>query len=96
MKVLTIMQARVSSFRLPGKILLQVLGESMLFRQIERSRRTGRIDHLTIATSTDRSDDALAETCIARKTFSAGAASTMRSIALSSVRYCIGPRRSCG
>jgi spore coat polysaccharide biosynthesis protein SpsF (cytidylyltransferase family) len=67
MKVLAILQARISSSRLPGKVLLPVLGEPMLFRQIERIRRAGRIDHLVVATSTDRSDDALVEACTARK-----------------------------
>lgn len=66
MKVLAILQARVSSSRLPGKVLLPILGEPMLFRQIERIRRTNRIDHLVVATSTDRSDDALVEASAAR------------------------------
>ena len=66
MKSLAILQARVSSSRLPGKVLLPILGEPMLFRQIERIRRAGRIDHLIVATSTDRSDDVLVEACAAR------------------------------
>lgn len=66
MKSLAILQARVSSSRLPGKVLLPILGEPMLFRQIERIRRAGRIDHLIVATSIDRSDDALVEACVAR------------------------------
>lgn len=66
MKSLAILQARVSSSRLPGKVLLPILGEPMLFRQIERVRRAQRIDHLVVATSTDRSDDPLAEACVAR------------------------------
>lgn len=66
MKSLAILQARVSSSRLPGKVLLPILGEPMLFRQIERIRRAGRIDHLIVATSTDQSDDVLVGACAAR------------------------------
>lgn len=66
MKVLAILQARISSSRLPGKVLLPLLGEPMLFRQIERIRRAGRIDQLVVATSIDRSDNALVEACAAR------------------------------
>lgn len=66
MKFLALLQARVSSSRLPGKVLLPVLGEPMLFRQIERVRRAKRIGHLVVATSIDQSDDALALECAAR------------------------------
>ena len=61
--ILAILQARVSSSRLPGKILLPILGEPMLFRQIERINRCRRIDKLIVATSTDPSDDALVSAC---------------------------------
>lgn len=66
MKVLAILQARVSSSRLPGKVLLPILGEPMLFRQIERIHRAKRIEQLVVATSTDASDDVLASECATR------------------------------
>jgi len=66
MKTLAILQARVSSSRLPRKVLLPILGEPMLFRQIERIRRATRIEQLVVATSTDPSDDALASECATR------------------------------
>ena len=50
--VLAILQARVSSSRLPGKVLLPILGQPMLALQIERLRRCGKIDHLVVATAT--------------------------------------------
>jgi spore coat polysaccharide biosynthesis protein SpsF len=62
-QVLGIIQARVSSTRLPGKVLRPILGEPMLARQIERVRRAETLDGLLVATSTDPSDDALAELC---------------------------------
>jgi spore coat polysaccharide biosynthesis protein SpsF len=63
MNVLCVLQARVSSTRLPGKVLKPILGEPMLARQIERIRRAERIDGLTVATSDQPADDAIAELC---------------------------------
>ncbi len=57
---LAILQARMSSTRLPGKVLAPVLGQPMIARQVERLRRCRRLDELVVATSTDPSDDALA------------------------------------
>jgi spore coat polysaccharide biosynthesis protein SpsF len=64
--VLGMLQARFSSTRLPGKVLLPLAGEPMLIRQIERIRRARRIDRLIVATSTSASDDPLAELCRSR------------------------------
>lgn len=61
--VLGILQARVSSTRLPGKVLLPLLGKSMIVRQIERLKRVRQIDKLILATSVDSSDDRLVEAC---------------------------------
>jgi len=61
--VLCILQARVSSTRLPGKVLKPILGEPMLARQIERIARAGRVDGLTVATSDQPSDDGVAGLC---------------------------------
>ena len=61
MSVLAILQARMSSSRLPGKVLLPLAGAPMILRQIERVRRARRIDALVVATSVDASDDPLAQ-----------------------------------
>jgi glutamate-1-semialdehyde 2,1-aminomutase len=61
--ILVILQARVSSSRLPGKVLKSILGRPMLARQIERVLQSRRIDQLVIATSTDPSDDDLENLC---------------------------------
>jgi spore coat polysaccharide biosynthesis protein SpsF len=61
--ILAILQARVSSSRLPGKVLMPLLGVPMLARQLERVRRATLIDRLMVATSTDRSDDPVARLC---------------------------------
>ena len=56
---LAILQARMTSTRLPGKVMRPVLGEPMIGRQIERLKRAKRLSGLTIATSTDPSDDVI-------------------------------------
>jgi spore coat polysaccharide biosynthesis protein SpsF len=58
---LAILQARMTSSRLPGKVMAPVLGEPMIGRQLERLARSARIGRIVVATSTDPSDDPLAE-----------------------------------
>lgn len=64
--ILAVLQARMTSTRLPGKVLMPVLGEPMLFRQIERVKRCRTFDTLVVATSNESSDDPLADACKAR------------------------------
>jgi spore coat polysaccharide biosynthesis protein SpsF len=59
--ILAILQARVSSSRLPGKVLKPLIGQPMILRQIERIRRAALIDRLVLATSLDPSDDPLVD-----------------------------------
>lgn len=59
-----ILQARMSSTRLPGKVLLPIMGRPMLLLQIERLKRCTRIDRLVVATSTDAADDVLHAACL--------------------------------
>lgn len=61
--ILAILQARVSSTRLPGKVLKPLLGQPMILRQVERLKRARTIDRLIIATSVGPEDDALAALC---------------------------------
>jgi spore coat polysaccharide biosynthesis protein SpsF len=58
--ILAILQARMSSTRLPGKVLKDLAGAPMILRQVERVRRARRVERLVVATSTDPSDDGLA------------------------------------
>lgn len=60
--ILAIVQARMSSTRLPGKVLKDVLGKPMILRQLERIERSKLIDRVIVATSEESSDDILAET----------------------------------
>ncbi|HIK04476.1 MAG TPA: glycosyltransferase family protein [Trichormus sp. M33_DOE_039] len=61
--IIAILQARVSSSRLPGKVLKPILGVPMLFHQIERIKRSKMIDRLLVATSTDPTDDLIEKYC---------------------------------
>lgn len=59
-RLVAVLQARVSSTRLPGKVLADVCGAPMIARQIERIRLSRMLDGLVVATSEDPSDDPLA------------------------------------
>lgn len=64
MMVLGLLQARFSSSRLPGKVMLPVLGRPMLCRQLERLRRARRLDGLVVATSLSPTDDPIAHLAV--------------------------------
>ncbi|MGE0395421.1 MAG: NTP transferase domain-containing protein [Kofleriaceae bacterium] len=57
MRRVAIVQARMTSERLPGKILLDVAGTPMLARQLRRLRRSVQLDAIVIATTTNATDD---------------------------------------
>jgi len=57
------LQARFSSNRLPGKVLKTISGKAMLLHQIDRLRKSKKIDNIVILTSTDKSDDAINNLC---------------------------------
>ena len=60
---IAVLQARFSSTRLPGKVLKPLLGRPMLARQLERIGRAASIDRIIVATSTEASDDPIADLC---------------------------------
>jgi spore coat polysaccharide biosynthesis protein SpsF len=61
--ILAILQARMSSSRLPGKVMMPLAGAPMIVRQIERIARARRIDRLVVATSLEPGDDVIEQTC---------------------------------
>ncbi len=61
--ILALLQARMSSTRLPGKVLLPICGKPMIMLQVERIRRARHIDRLIVATSSQTDDAPLAEAC---------------------------------
>lgn len=63
MKVVIINQARMTSTRLPGKVLKEVMGKPLLEYQIERLQRVKLADELVIATTTNASDLPIVDLC---------------------------------
>src|SRR6185295_18924490 len=55
--VVAIIQARMGSERLPGKILLDIEGQTMLERVVRRVQKATSIDKVVVATTTEASDD---------------------------------------
>jgi spore coat polysaccharide biosynthesis protein SpsF len=60
---IAIIQARMGSSRLPGKVLLDLAGQPMLMRVVERTRLAKTIDQVVVATTTELSDDPVVELC---------------------------------
>ena len=63
MKIATIVQARMGSTRLPGKVLLDLGGMTVLARVVNRLRRAKLVGEIIIATTHDPADDAIVEEC---------------------------------
>ena len=63
MNVVAIIQARMGSTRLPGKVLAELAGRSMLARLCERVRASRSIDQLMVATTVDPDDRAIVREC---------------------------------
>lgn len=59
--IIAILQARMSSTRLPGKVMRPILGEPMLGRQLERLSRCRNFNQLVVATSLGEDDTPLAD-----------------------------------
>jgi|LakMenEpi03Aug12_release.lakeMendotaPanAssembly.Ray.scaffolds.fasta_scaffold514575_2 spore coat polysaccharide biosynthesis protein SpsF len=58
---LVVLQARMSSSRLPGKVMMEINGMPMIYWQVQRILRAKKVNSLVVATSTDSTDDSLAE-----------------------------------
>ncbi len=61
--VVATIQARMSSSRLPGKVLKKICGKPMLLWQVERIRQSRLIDDVIIGTSISKADDLIANFC---------------------------------
>lgn len=66
MRTVAIIQARVGSTRLPGKVLHDLAGQPVLARVIDRTRRANRLDEVVVATTNDPSDEPIVELCQSR------------------------------
>src|ERR1700736_6787939 len=61
MRILATIEARMSSSRLPGKVLLPVLGEPLLAHLVRRAQAVPSLNGIVLATTTNKGDDMLAE-----------------------------------
>jgi len=67
MLTIAIVQARIGSTRLPGKILKDLAGAPMLVRCVNRVRRASLVDDVLVATTDRHTDDMVATLCAARQ-----------------------------
>lgn len=63
MNIVAVIQARMGSSRLLGKVMLDIAGKPMLFHVVNRVRRSKMIHLVTVATSTHIMDDPIAVFC---------------------------------
>ena len=63
MKVVAIVQARMSSTRLPGKVLLDIGGEAMLARVVRRVRRAALVQQTVVAATQGVADEPIVQEC---------------------------------
>lgn len=63
MRIVVIIQARMGSTRLPGKVLMDLAGKPAIQRVFERSCRISGIDEVIIATTLAERDNVLVEFC---------------------------------
>jgi spore coat polysaccharide biosynthesis protein SpsF len=58
-RTVAIVQARMGSTRLPGKVMLPLLGQPVLSRVMRRAGRARTLDEVVVATTTRPDDDAI-------------------------------------
>ena len=61
--IVAIVQARMGSTRLPGKVLMRISGEPILWHVVERLKKSELIDKIVIATTITRDDLAIVKFC---------------------------------
>jgi spore coat polysaccharide biosynthesis protein SpsF len=62
-KIVGIIQARMGSSRLPGKVLADISGHPMLWHVVGRTRSAQTLDQVVVATTTEPADDVIAAFC---------------------------------
>ena len=67
LNVTAIIQARMSSSRLPGKVLFDLAGKPIIWHIVNRLKECQNVGNIIVATSNLSSDDALVKYCIANE-----------------------------
>jgi spore coat polysaccharide biosynthesis protein SpsF len=62
-RVVASIEARMGSSRLPGKVLMNINGKPAIQRLVDRLRLCRSLDDIVVATTVNKSDDALAKWC---------------------------------
>ena len=60
-KVVLIIQARMSSTRLPGKSMMPLADKPLVYRMVERLKKCKKVDEIIIATSDQPEDKVLVD-----------------------------------
>lgn len=58
-KIVCVIQARMGSSRLPGKVMFDLLGKPVLLHVVDRVLDAKKLDHIIVATTTKKRDDAI-------------------------------------
>ena len=83
-----IIEARMTSSRLPGKVLKKVLGKPLLYYLIERLKRVECLDDIVIATTNNTTDDVIEEFALQNSiNFFRGSEQNVMQRVLSSAEY---------
>ena len=61
MMIVQTIEARMTSSRLPGKVLLAAMGRPMLYHLVSRLRAAPSVDEIVLATTTNATDEPLVE-----------------------------------
>lgn len=61
MRIVATIEARMGSSRLPGKVMLDVMGRPILYYLIERLKKCKFVDAIVLATTVNKEDDELVE-----------------------------------
>ena len=62
-EIIAIVQARMGSTRLPGKVMMNLIGKPMLVHELSRIARSKQIKSFVVATTTSKSDDCIVSLC---------------------------------
>lgn len=67
MNIISIIEARMGSKRLPGKVMLKVNKKPMIQHLVERINKVKEIKEVVVATTTNKKDDTLVNFCQKKK-----------------------------